>query len=187
MNIQMIVTDLDSTLLRSDKTISDYTLRILSLCKKQNIYIAFATARSEDSCKRFTDLIHPDAIVSNGGALARIGAKTVYRSMVSKETTNELLDLCLKHAEVGYITADTDKGYFVSKPVDESDPGWIDYLPARIIDFSRGLDCEAYKIIVEASDKATIYEIASQFPSLDMIPFSCESMYRFADKSADSG
>lgn len=181
----MVVTDLDRTLLRTDKTISDYSARILLTCKQRGIMVVFATARSENSCKRFTDLIRPDAIISNGGALVRIGDKTVYRSTMSTETVSKLLQLCLKQPSVGYITVDTDNGYFVNKPVDENDPGWIEYLPAYHVDFSHGLDCDAYKITVEIADDTTAYKIISEFPSVDVIPFSGEGWYRFADKEAD--
>jgi Cof subfamily protein (haloacid dehalogenase superfamily) len=185
MNIKMIVTDLDCTLLHGDKTISKYTSKILYACQKQGIRVVFATARSENSCKRFTEMIQPDAIISNGGALVRIGDKTIYRSAMSIETTNELLLFCLNKPSVGYITVDTDKGYFVNKPIDENDPGWIEYLPAYHVDFLRGIACDAYKITVEISDNTTAYEIASNFSTVDVLPFSGEGWYRFADKEAD--
>ena len=41
-NIKMIVTDLDNTLLRTDKTISDYTAGILNKCRQNGIKIVFA-------------------------------------------------------------------------------------------------------------------------------------------------
>jgi hydroxymethylpyrimidine pyrophosphatase-like HAD family hydrolase len=42
--IQMIVTDLDKSLLQSDKTISDYTKNVFKKCRDKNIITAFATA-----------------------------------------------------------------------------------------------------------------------------------------------
>ena len=185
MNIKMIVTDLDRTLLRSDKTISEYTKNILFDCKQKGVMVVFATARSENSCKRFTDMISPDAIISNGGALVRIGEKTVYRSAMSAEITHRLLLSCSKQPNVGYITVDTDRGYFVNKPVDTDDPGWIEYLPAYHVDLSRNLECDSYKITVEISDNVIAYEIATNFPTIDVIPFSGEGWFRFADKAAD--
>ena len=88
MSIKMIVTDLDRTLLRSDKNISEYTARVLSACQQRGKFVVFATARSENSCKRFTDTIKPDAIVSNGGALVRVGEDNIYRSAMNMETVN---------------------------------------------------------------------------------------------------
>jgi len=185
MSIKMIVTDLDRTLLRSDKNISEYTAQVLSACQQRGKFVVFATARSENSCKRFTDTIKPDAIVSNGGALVRVGEDNIYRSAMNMETVNALLLSCVEQPNVGYITVDTDKGYFVNKPVDTNDPGWIEYLPAFHVDFSKGLDCDAYKITVEIEDETTANRIASDFPTVDVIPFSGEGWYRFADNNAD--
>ena len=73
----------------------------------------------------------------------------------------------------------------MNKPVDTNDPGWIEYLPAFHVDFSKGLDCDAYKITVEIEQETTANRIASDFPTVDVIPFSGEGWYRFADKNAD--
>lgn len=45
----MVVTDLDETLLRTDKTISKYTIDILKSVRKQGIKIIFATARGDST------------------------------------------------------------------------------------------------------------------------------------------
>ena len=45
MNNKMIVTDLDDTLLRRDKTISEYTASVFYRCRKADIKIIYATAR----------------------------------------------------------------------------------------------------------------------------------------------
>jgi len=42
----MIITDLDNTLLRNDKTISEYTAAVLKKCQANGIKVAFATAMS---------------------------------------------------------------------------------------------------------------------------------------------
>ena len=39
--IKAIFMDLDDTLLRSDKTISDYTMQILQKCREKGILIGF--------------------------------------------------------------------------------------------------------------------------------------------------
>lgn len=44
--IKMIVTDLDGTLLRGDKTVSDRNRLALSRCRELGIKVIFATGRS---------------------------------------------------------------------------------------------------------------------------------------------
>jgi len=181
MPYKMIATDLDRTLLRSDASVSEYTASVLHACKQRGVIVAFATARSENSCRRFTEIIHPDAIVSNGGALVRVGEKIVYRSAMSVEITNRLINFCLNQPNVGFITVETDKGYFVNRPIDLHDPAWVEYAPAHHVDFSQGLDCDSYKITVEIFDESAAREIASGFPSIGVTPFSGEAWYRFAE------
>ncbi|MCL2445602.1 MAG: HAD family hydrolase [Oscillospiraceae bacterium] len=184
MNIQIIVTDLDRTLLRSDKSISPYTAQVLNRCRAAGIKLVFATARPENACKRSVNTICPDAIVSNGGALARVGDEVVYRAAMDIETTNALLQQCQLQPSTGYITVETDKGFFVNKPVDKNDPGWADFRPAHHMDFKLGLDCEAYKIVVEIADATTAYALASDFPTVHVTSFSGEDWVQFADRAA---
>ena len=42
--MKLIITDLDNTLLRSDKSISEYTVKVFEKCRTQGYLIAFATA-----------------------------------------------------------------------------------------------------------------------------------------------
>ena len=44
--IKAIVTDLDDTLLRYDKTVSQFTIDILTRCREKGIKLIIATARS---------------------------------------------------------------------------------------------------------------------------------------------
>lgn len=65
--MKLIITDLDNTLLRSDKSISEYTANVFERLRKKGHLIAFATARG-CAMSRFVETIKPDIIVSNGGA-----------------------------------------------------------------------------------------------------------------------
>ena len=47
MDIKMIVYDLDGTLLRGDKTVSEYTVSVLQKCRGAGIFTGIATARAK--------------------------------------------------------------------------------------------------------------------------------------------
>ena len=47
--IKMIVTDLDDTLFRTDKSISQYTIDIIKRVRKKGIKVIFATARGSST------------------------------------------------------------------------------------------------------------------------------------------
>ena len=181
----MIVTDLDRTLLRPDKTLSAYTVDVLHACQAKGLLVVFATARSEDASKRFVAAVQPDGLVSNGGALVRTGDKVVYRNTMDSGLISRLLRRLLDEPSVDYITVDAEDGYFVNKPVDESDPLWADYLPALPMDFSQGLASAAYAVAVEMADNAAAHAVAADFPEIAIIPFSGEGWYSYAKKGAD--
>lgn len=64
--IRMIATDLDGTLLRSDKTISDYTVGVFGRVRKHGVLLAFATARSLESSREYRDMLNPDGDIVTG-------------------------------------------------------------------------------------------------------------------------
>ena len=69
--IRMILTDLDGTLLRSDRTISEYTLEVLEKCRRKGILIAISTARGEFNTQRQIREMKPDIVISSSGALVK--------------------------------------------------------------------------------------------------------------------
>ena len=50
---QLLLFDLDDTLLRSDKTISARTLAALRKCREQGILIGISTSRAVHNCMTF--------------------------------------------------------------------------------------------------------------------------------------
>lgn len=66
-DIKMIVTDLDDTMLHSDKTIAVKTVDVLDKCQKQGIVVAIATARFWIGAEKYIDFIKPDYVISADG------------------------------------------------------------------------------------------------------------------------
>ena len=69
MCIKMIVTDLDRTLLRTDKTISGYSVDILNRCRECGIKVVFATARPKRTVNHYFESIPVDALILHNGAV----------------------------------------------------------------------------------------------------------------------
>ena len=68
-NIKMIVTDLDGTLLKDDKTISQYTVDVVKqLCDKGHKFV-IATARPLRAAKKFLGNVEINAGIYHNGAL----------------------------------------------------------------------------------------------------------------------
>ena len=183
--MKTIATDLDQTLLRSDKTISPYTADVFHCCRQQGIKVVFATARSERSAQRFICAVSPDIIISNGGALARCGDEILYRRTLSPTAANSLIRQCMQTDGIGYITVETGSDYLVNHPIDPDHPGWLDYLHATPTDFSKDIACNVYKVTVQLEDERAAQSIAAQFPSINVLAYSGENWFRFAHENAN--
>lgn len=68
-NFYVIVFDMDDTLLRDDKKISNYTIKILTDLKNIGHKIVINTARSKFYNQEYFDLIKPSFAILNGGSL----------------------------------------------------------------------------------------------------------------------
>jgi len=95
MNIKMIVTDLDGTLLRTDKTISERTKATLSQCKESGVKMVYATARG-GSAERILPAGIFDGKVIRGGAIAKIGDEIVYSRLIPHQIIRPILIVCDK-------------------------------------------------------------------------------------------
>jgi len=185
MNIKMIATDLDQTLIRSDDSISSFTINTLNTCKQRDILIVFATARTESDCKSFKDAINPDAIISSRGLFVRAGENTISRSTLNIETTNKILKAYLRHSNIRYVLAFTDKGRYTNIPIDEHNTIWGKCNPDMYTNFSKGLDCEAYDIVAEIFDDVTADIMADSFPTIDVKRISGQHWFSFGAKDVN--
>lgn len=98
--IKVIITDLDNTLLKSDKSISEYTIDIIKKCRNAGIIFGIATARSERAAERYINTLNPDVIISNGGAKIRYHDKIILKNMMPAETTDKIINTCLKSKKI---------------------------------------------------------------------------------------
>jgi Cof subfamily protein (haloacid dehalogenase superfamily) len=92
--IKMLVTDLDNTLLRTDKTISDYTAQVLNQCREQNIKTAFATARPKRTVDLFFQKIPVDCLALHNGAVIYVGNEQIFYRGIPHDTAKNIL-ICL--------------------------------------------------------------------------------------------
>ncbi len=66
--MKVIITDLDRTLLHTDKTLSEYTVRTLLACRQRGMKLVAATARPERSLTVYLAQLPFDALVTLNGA-----------------------------------------------------------------------------------------------------------------------
>ena len=176
--IRMIVTDLDNTLLRSDKSISAYTIKALQKCRAKGIRIVFATARSTRAASKMLAQFTPDIFVGYGGALVLAGEEVIHRFDISAEISNRLIRECLATPEVLSVLA-INESLALTNDLEAGDLSHYQYA-----DFSSDYNHRYLKISLYATSQAAVERIASRYPMLDMLRYSGEDLYRFANKDA---
>jgi len=116
----MIATDLDWTLLRSDSTISDYTLSVLRKCRARGIKIVPATARSGISeLPELFDLI--DGVVSSNGAAVYDGNKLIFGRDMTMVNMRDLI-VAATDAGVKIIVEGSVGSFYASFKTEDS---WV--------------------------------------------------------------
>ena len=91
MNNIMVITDLDRSLLRDDKTISEYTIEILQKCQEKDIIISFATARPIRSTINYLKIIQPKGVIFHNGAIVMANGNILKRHGITSQTTKEII------------------------------------------------------------------------------------------------
>jgi len=139
MSIRMIITDLDGTLLRSDKTISNRTKNTLSQCRKSGIMVVYATGRG-GSAEQVAPTELFDGRITMNGAIAKSGTTIVHDCLIPYQTARPLLIACDKRRMK--TTSEISGMHYSNFNVSEL---WSYITNYRLVDFSRH-DMDAEKL-----------------------------------------
>ena len=90
-----IITDLDRTLLHTDKTISEYTLKVLQNCHDKGYHIMAATARPKRAILDYHNQVHFDAMTVMNGAGVILQGQEATGYPIARESVKLILErLC---------------------------------------------------------------------------------------------
>ena len=92
MDYKILLFDLDGTLLRRNKTISEHTLEVLRKCREKGLLIGVSTSRSEKNSLKFIEELCPDIIISSGNALVKYNNGHVHTADFSEKS----LKMCVE-------------------------------------------------------------------------------------------
>lgn len=107
-NKTLYISDLDGTLLNSDKEISKYTMDIINACIEKGMYFSIATARTAaSSVKILSGLnINIPVILMNGVVIYDIQQhKYIKTEKISEQTANAILYILNEHDISGFMYA----------------------------------------------------------------------------------
>ncbi|MBP3476905.1 MAG: Cof-type HAD-IIB family hydrolase [Lachnospiraceae bacterium] len=181
MDYKLLLFDLDGTLLRSDKTISEHTLSVLNGCRNKGMMLGVSTSRSEQNSMTFLSELLPDILISSGGALVKQNGVLLYKAIFSAEETKDMIRtaraVCGADCE---ITIDTLEHHYWNYKIDpkKQDQSWGDSIYTDFEGFSQ----ESLKMCVEIFDEEKANLLKGSLPQCDCIRFSDGFWYKFTRK-----
>ena len=181
MECKLLLFDLDGTLLKSDKTISEHTLSVLNACRSKGMMIGVSTSRSEQNSMTFLSELLPDILISSGGALVKQNGEYIYKAEFSTEETNYMIrkvrEICGADCE---ITVDTMESHYWNYKIDpkNQDQSWGDSIYTDFKDFNQ----ESLKMCVEIFDSDKAEKLKSILTDCDCVRFSDGYWYKFTKK-----
>lgn len=159
MDIKMILTDLDHTLLRSDGSISEYTKQILKKCQSRGILIVIATARNWIGAERYIEEIQPDYEITTDGTLIHQRGKQIYSCSMDINDANQIIqDLLGQNPNTEMTVAVGRLVYWNSHHISESEK----LHKAVFNDYKEPLSGQINKILAELFDSNIASEIAKK-------------------------
>lgn len=139
--MKAVITDLDRTLLKTDKSVSEKTVSVLKEVQKKGIKIMFATARPQRAITNYEKLLNPDAVTTLNGARTFIKGSSIDYS-IPNESVRKMLSDFIKIPDC-VISLETSKGIYSNVDIPEWAPIVTDCFP-EILD-----DCgSVFKILV---------------------------------------
>lgn len=178
--IKMIILDLDGTLIRSDKSISERTLKVLRQCQDRGIIVVIATARFWIGAEKYIRMIHPDYEITTDGTMIHRGEDMVYSCGMDLQTTNQLIRMIQAADAHAEITAAVDKRvYWNSLHIAESEK----LHKAIYCDYHSPLPEPACKIAAYLPDRETAGHLADAC-KLKLISYRDENFYAYISPDA---
>ena len=170
-----IVFDMDDTMLKTDKTISEYSLNVLKKLQDLGHKIVINTARSKYYNGEYFNLIKPDFAILNGGALIiDKNENTVFKSIIDARKMNLIIKEFLKFTSTFSVQTEND---FLNNNEEYKGQN------AKYFDFENNiLQDEVYKIVASFSDLNRAFKLAEQF-NLECIPYFDGKFVRFNNKN----
>ena len=95
--VKMITIDLDGTLLRSDGSVSDRTVRTLQAARDKGVVVAIATGRMYQTARPYGDRLNlgdSPLLLFAGGLIETLESKKIlFQQAITQQTAQELVDL----------------------------------------------------------------------------------------------
>jgi Cof subfamily protein (haloacid dehalogenase superfamily) len=175
--MKMIVFDLDETLLRKDKSISEYTKSILKQCRESGIKIVYATGRG-GSAERVAPSSLFDAKITMNGAMVQVDEVIIHNCLIPYNIARPVLVACDQR---GLKTASNISSMHYSNFVTSDE--WPNITNYKIVDFSKH-DIDAEKLYAIVNNIDDVNYIENHLPKDLYVTVSKDNMAQIMHKDA---
>ena len=180
--IEMIVSDLDRTLLRTDRTISEYTKTVFKKCREAGLLLVFATARPERATKNWQLDCQPSYVIANNGATIVKDGKTIRNVCISEATKHSIIKRFVSEKSIAGICAEVGD-FLYTNGTDytgwDVDNGWNPVYN----DYHAPVSESVCKFSVECRNANIVAGILRDYPELHMFPNNGEPWFQLTHKS----
>ena len=143
--IRAVFTDLDGTVLRNDKTISDRTMNAIRAFREKGGIWAVASARPERAISAmYKEFTEADALITLNGARIKFG-DTIISNGFSSDAAAKALSAVLSHDDL-IVVLETSKGIFGNLEIPEWDTPKVPDLLSLL------KEVDLYKILIAGKE-----------------------------------
>ncbi len=179
-NISIILSDLDGTLFRNDKSISAFTKETIRQAQAKGILFGICTSRAKVNAIKFLDGIKPDILITNGGGMVYYKEQKIYNCEFTVEEIRKLIAAAFDiFGKDVIISADNEHALYSNSREELGDKFWT------FNDFSDFRET-CMKMCIESLDKEKVEKVAAVvgLENLDYLPFSDIPWYKLSKKGA---
>ena len=179
-NISIILSYLDGTLFRNDKSISDFTKETIRQAQAKGLLFGICTARAKVNAVKFLEGIEPDIFITNGGGIVYYRDKKIYNCEFTVEEIRKLIDAAFEvFGKDVILSADNEHALYSNSREELGDKFWT------FNDFSDFRET-CMKMCIQSLDKEKIEKVASVIglENVDYLPFSDIPWYKLSKKAA---
>ncbi len=172
---KLVVTDLDNTLLNSNKKISKYSAEVLAKCQENGITIAYASARPISAIRNYVYENFPSFIIANNGANIYDGSgNLIYSNPIEKTLLKEIVCKLLSEDKITKIALQTNNFYYGNDPLISTYP-WSKEWCSTFSDFREMPKEDVFKITTHCSEVHILRDIIKSYPKLHLYENSGEN------------
>lgn len=174
--MKAIITDLDRTLLRTDKTVSEYTYSVLKKCHDRGMLLMAATARPERAVLDYRAQIGFEAMTTLNGARIVL-PQSIIENGISSSDAETILEKVIKIPDL-VLSMETGDGIFSNVPI----PEWN---AAVFFDFpALPTNSVIYKLLLSSNEKDICPEVERALTSDTYMTVAEGKLIQIMDREA---